>query len=86
MTHYKDYPWILISTDKVQCNVCKAIVSLDKITLQEFIIEHSEHKAPPTHLPIGDAVARVTKAVGIRKRCTSCEQRRHRWNKLIKRR
>lgn len=81
---FSELPWVLIGTGQVQCNICKKIAKLDTITLEEFIREHAEHKAPPTHYPVGDVVAKVTKALGVTKKCSGCEQRRYNWNHLIK--
>lgn len=84
MQHLAELPWVLIGTGMVKCNVCKAIVKLDKITLEEFIRDHAEHKASPDHVPLGDAVAKVTKAIGFKKPCGGCERRKYRLNRLIK--
>lgn len=84
MHHHPELPWVLIGTGQVRCNVCKKVVRLDSMTLEEFIREHAKHEAPSTHIPVGDMVAKVAKAVGFKKPCSPCEQRRYKLNRLIK--
>jgi len=84
MHYHTELPWVLVGTGQVKCNICKKIVKLDSMTLEEFIREHAEHKAPATHIPVGDAIAKVAKAVGFKKPCGGCEKRRYKLNRLIK--
>jgi hypothetical protein len=82
---FTELPWVLISAELVRCNICKKVAKLSTITLEEFILEHAEHKAPPTHYPVGDMVSVVTKALGFTKRCGGCEQRKFDLNHAIRR-
>jgi len=72
----------------VYCEVCYQggpVASLHEV--DAFAAAHREHRTTQgvTHYALGDAVAAVTKAVGI-KACTPCEQRRMALNALIPRR
>lgn len=68
------------------CTVCNA--QMDAAAPAQgadmFARVHSEHKAAPTHYGIGDMIAGVTKAVGI-KPCSPCEARRRAMNGWLRR-
>jgi hypothetical protein len=85
MHHHDALPWVLVGTGQVKCNICKAVVKLDTMTLEEFIRLHATHEAPQTHYPIGDVVAKAAKAIGFKKPCSSCEKRRYKLNRIVKR-
>jgi hypothetical protein len=81
MERHAQYPWILIGPNHALCEVCQ--VTCSKSNLKHFINAHRGHQAPGTHYPIGDAVARIAKALGARKPCAGCEKRRYQWNRLV---
>jgi hypothetical protein len=83
--NFTEIPWITKSNTYIHCNICKRSAKLNTTTIEEFTKEHAEHKAPPTHYPVGDMVAKVTKMMGFIEKCSSCETRRYEWNNLIKR-
>lgn len=52
-----------------------------KAELTQWVADHS---ARPTHIPLGDWVHVVTKALGL-KRCTPCAERQAKLNNWLKR-
>jgi hypothetical protein len=67
------------------CDVCKqAINASTSAQAAAFMQAHAQHTAAPTHYGIGDAVARATKALGV-KTCPPCEMRRRKMNNFLPR-
>jgi hypothetical protein len=66
------------------CEVCnQSMTAANTAQAEGFMQAHMQHTASSSHVPIGDAVARVTKALGV-KTCTPCEMRRKKMNNLIR--
>src|SRR3989304_977683 len=61
----------------LHCEVCNArAMAHDRRGIDDFIRDHDQHRsAAPGHYGLGDAVARMTSAVGVEP-CTPCERRR----------
>jgi hypothetical protein len=64
------------------CQVCNAAMAANASgqAADQFARVHSAHQsASPTHYGLGDLVAKVTSAVGV-KPCSPCEARRRQMN------
>lgn len=68
----------------VRCNVCGQSASAgDPTGVHAFARDHAQHESQsPTHYGAGDAVAAVTKRLGIEP-CTPCEARRRALNGMF---
>lgn len=63
----------------MQCSVCNQRgLASSQNAFQAFVRQHAQHQGGA--LPFGDMVASAAKAVGIKKPCQPCEQRRHAMN------
>lgn len=55
----------------------------NRAELEGFARAHARHQsASPTHMGLGDAVAAVTRRLGIEP-CAPCEERRYRLNQFV---
>ena len=84
------YPWIQANQRPdgyvdVRCTVCRVQGTLTPQDANAFIRQHSAHQSPaPQHYGLGDVVAGVTKAFGI-KPCTPCQARQQALNAAVPR-
>jgi len=71
---------------RLACEVCKAqIDAYVQHDADRFVGQHANHQsADPRYYGLGDAVERVTHALGLQ-RCTPCEERRRAMNQLAPR-
>ena len=91
MTPHPGVPWVEYwrlprGGFAVRCTRCAAHAGAPTLDhVQAFAVQHQEHQRPaPSHLGLGDLVARGTQALGI-KPCAPCKQRQAQLNGLIPR-
>lgn len=72
----------------LRCEACGATATLAPSQADAFSRQHAQHRsASPTHLGLGDVVAKVAQPVARMLRrpesCTPCEQRKHALNAVM---
>lgn len=87
-------PWIVFQPVPggvtLRCEVCNATATLTPQQADAFARQHAAHRsASPTHMGLGDVVAKVAqpvaRALGRTETCLPCERKKHALNSLVPR-